>query len=106
VQQLKLVFTKEDFDIFLYHHRYNHIIELILGIELKLSKIYLLSFKKQSELDIFIIKNLLQLMPQECIMEMDIGHDDMIGCAKVVSVSASYSRCFCLASSLLLLHVI
>ena len=39
-------------------------------------------------------------------MEMDIGYDDMIGCAEVVSVSASYSRCSCLALSLLLSHVI
>jgi len=39
-------------------------------------------------------------------MEMDIGYDNTIGCAEVVSVSASCSRCFCLASFLLLLYVI
>ena len=36
-------------------------------------------------------------MPQECIME---GNDDTIGCAIVVSVSASCSRCYILASTL------
>ena len=47
---------------------------------------------------------LLQSIPQGCIMEMDIGYDDTISCAEVVSVSASCSRCSCLASFLLLSH--
>ena len=45
---------------------------------------------------------LLQSIPQGCIMEIDIGYDDMISYAEVVLVSASCSRCFCLASFLLL----
>ena len=35
-------------------------------------------------------------MPQGCIVE---GNDDTIGCAIVVSVSASCSRCYILAST-------
>ena len=36
---------------------------------------------------------LLQLIPPGDSMDMGRGYDDMIGCAVVVSVSASYSRC-------------
>jgi len=43
---------------------------------------------------------MLQLIPQGCIMEKGKGYDDTIGCAIVVSVSASYSSCYNLALSL------
>ena len=39
-------------------------------------------------------------MPPRCNMEKDKGYDDTIGYATVVSVSASYSRCYNLALSL------
>ena len=39
-------------------------------------------------------------------MKMGIGYDDMISCAEVVSVSASYSRCSNLALSLLSPHIL
>jgi len=39
----KLVFTKEDFDILPKHRQWDHAIELILGLEPKLSKVYPLS---------------------------------------------------------------
>ena len=39
-------------------------------------------------------------------MEVDLGYDNMIGYTKVVSVSASYSRCSSLALSFMFPHVI
>ena len=55
---------------------------------------------------VILIQDLLQLMPWGCIIEMGREYDNTIGCTVVVSVSASWSRCSCLASLLLLPHVI
>ena len=52
------MFTKEDFDILPEHCRWDHAIELIPGAEPKLSKVYPLSPLEQTELDIFLEKNL------------------------------------------------
>ena len=52
------------------------------------------------------IKDLLQSIPQWCIMEKGKGYDDTIGCTVVVSVSTSCSRCYNLALSLRSPHVI
>jgi len=52
------VFTKEDFDILLEHRKWDHMIELILGLEPKSSKVYPLSLVKQKELDSFLEENL------------------------------------------------
>jgi len=52
------VFTKEDFDILLEHRQWDHMIELILGLEPKSSKVYPLSPVKQKELDSFLEENL------------------------------------------------
>jgi len=54
----KLVFTKEDFDILPKHRQWDHAIELILGLEPKLSKVYPLSLVEQKELDFFLEENL------------------------------------------------
>jgi len=48
---------------------------------------------------------LLQSRPQGYNIEKGLGYDDMIGCAKVVSVSISCSRCFSLVVFLLPPHV-
>jgi len=52
------MFTKEDFDILLQHHKWDHTIELIPGAEPKLSKVYPLSLLEQAELDAFLKENL------------------------------------------------
>ena len=52
------VFAKEDFDILLEHRQWDHAIELILGSEPKLSKVYPLSLVKQKELNSFLEENL------------------------------------------------
>jgi len=52
------VFAKEDFDILLEHRQWDHTIELILGLEPKLSKVYPLSLVEQKELDSFLEENL------------------------------------------------
>jgi len=52
------VFAKKDFDILLEHHKWDHTIELIPGVEPKLSKVYPLSLLEQAELDVFLEKNL------------------------------------------------
>jgi len=54
----KSVFTKKDFDILPEHRQWDHAIELILGSEPKLSKVYLLSLVEQKELDSFLEENL------------------------------------------------
>jgi len=54
----ELVFTKEDFDILPEHRQWDHAIELILGSESKLSKVYPLSPVEQKELDSFLEENL------------------------------------------------
>ena len=52
------MFAKEDFDILPVHCKWDHAIELIPGVEPKLSKVYSLSLLKQTELNIFLEKNL------------------------------------------------
>jgi len=52
------MFAKEDFDILPEHRQWDHAIELVLGLEPKLSKVYPLSLVKQKELDSFLKKNL------------------------------------------------
>ena len=49
---------------------------------------------------------LLQLMSPGCSMEKGKGYDNTIGCAVVVSVSASYSRCYNFALSSHSPHVV
>jgi len=58
VKGFESVFTKEDFDILLEHRQWDHMIELILGLEPKSSKVYPLSPVKQKELDSFLEENL------------------------------------------------
>jgi len=57
-KRFKSVFAKEDFDILLEHRQWDHAIELILGLEPKLSKVYPLSPVEQKELDSFLEENL------------------------------------------------
>jgi len=52
------VFAKEDFDILLEHHKWDHVIELIPRAEPKSLKVYPLSPLEQAELDAFLEKNL------------------------------------------------
>ena len=52
------VFAKEDFNIFPEHQQWNHAIELIPGLEPKLSEVYPLSLVEQKELDSFLEENL------------------------------------------------
>ena len=52
------MFTKEDFDILLEHHKWDHVIELIPRAEPKLLKVYSLSLLEQVELDAFLEENL------------------------------------------------
>ena len=52
------MFAKEDFDILLEHRQWDHAIELIPGLEPKLSKVYPLSPVEQKELDSFLEENL------------------------------------------------
>ena len=52
------MFAKEDFDILLEHRQWNYAIELVPGLEPKLSKVYPLSLVKQKELDSFLEENL------------------------------------------------
>jgi len=58
VAEFQSVFAKEDFDILLEHHKWDHAIELIPGAEPKSSKVYPLSPLEQAELDAFLEKNL------------------------------------------------
>jgi len=58
VVEFRSMFTKEDFDILLQHHKWDHTIELIPGAEPKLSKVYPLSLLEQAELDAFLKENL------------------------------------------------
>ena len=46
VQKSESVFAKEDFDILLDHCRWDHAIEIIPKADLKLFKVYLLSFSE------------------------------------------------------------
>jgi len=58
VAEFRSVFAKEDFDILPEHHKWDHAIELIPGVEPKLSKVYPLSPLEQAELDAFLKENL------------------------------------------------
>ena len=58
VIEFQSVFAKEDFDILPEHRKWDHAIELIPGVEPKLSKVYPLSLLEQEELDAFLEKNL------------------------------------------------
>jgi len=62
--------------------------------------IYYQGHKERMEIDV-IGGQILQLIPQGCNMEIGLGYDDMISCAKVVLVSTSCSRYSNLALSLL-----
>ena len=58
VVEFQFVFAKKDFDILLEHHKWDHAIELIPGVEPKSSKMYLLSLLEQAKLDAFLEENL------------------------------------------------
>jgi len=58
IRGFESVFAKENFDILPEHKQWNHAIELILGSEPKLSKVYPLSPVEQKKLDSFLEKNL------------------------------------------------
>jgi len=58
VKGFELVFAKENFDILLEHRQWDHVIELILGLEPKSSKVYPLSLVEQKKLDSFLEENL------------------------------------------------
>jgi len=58
VKEFESVFVKEDFDILPEHRQWDHVIELVLGLEPKSLKVYLLSPVEQKELDSFLEENL------------------------------------------------
>jgi len=58
IAEFRSMFAKEDFDILLEHHKWDHAIKLIPGAEPKSSKVYLLSPLEQTELDAFLEENL------------------------------------------------
>jgi len=58
VRGFESVFAKEDFDVLLEHRQWDYAIELILGAEPKLLKVYPLSPVEQKELDSFLEENL------------------------------------------------
>jgi len=58
IRGFESVFAKEDFNILLEHRQWDHAIELILGSEPRLSKVYPLSLVEQKELHSFLEENL------------------------------------------------
>jgi len=58
IVKFQSVFAKEDFNILLEHHKWDHAIELIPGAEPKSLKVYPLSLLEQMELDAFLEENL------------------------------------------------
>jgi len=58
IRGFESVFAKEDFNILLEHRQWDHAIELVLGSEPRLSKVYPLSLVKQKELHSFLEENL------------------------------------------------
>jgi len=58
VRGFESMFAKEDFNILPEHRQWDHAIELIPGLEPKLSKVYPLSPVEQKELDAFLEENL------------------------------------------------
>jgi len=68
------VFVKEDFNILLEHRQWDHAIELVLGLEPKSSKVYLLFPVEQKELDFFLEENLhtRQICPSKSLMAVPV----------------------------------
>jgi len=58
IRGFESIFAKEDFNILPEHRQWDHAIELILGSEPKLSKVYPLSPVEQKKLDTFLEENL------------------------------------------------
>jgi len=58
IAEFRSVFAKEDFDVLLEHHKWDHAIELTPGAESKSSKVYPLFLLEQAELDAFLEENL------------------------------------------------
>ena len=58
VVEFRSMFAKEDFNILPEHHKWDHTIELIPGVEPKSLKVYPLSPLEQAELDVFLEENL------------------------------------------------
>ena len=58
VTEFQSMFAKEDFDILSEHHKWDHAIELIPGVEPKSSKVYPLFPLEQAKLDAFLEENL------------------------------------------------
>ena len=58
IKRFKTVFAKEDFNILLEYYCQDHAIELLPGLEPKLSKVYPLFPVEQKELDTFLKENL------------------------------------------------
>jgi len=58
VRGFESVFAKEDFNVLPEHIKWDHAIELVPGLEPKLSKVYSLSLVEQKELDAFLEENL------------------------------------------------
>jgi len=58
VRGFESVFAKKDFDVLPEHRQWDYAIELIPGVEPKLSKVYPLSPVEQKELDSFLEENL------------------------------------------------
>jgi len=58
VRGFESIFAKEDFDVLPEHRQWDYAIELILGSEPKLPKVYLLSPVEQKKLDSFLKENL------------------------------------------------
>ena len=52
------MFAKKDFNILPEYRKWDHVIELIPGVESKSSKVYPLSLLEQAELDAFLEENL------------------------------------------------
>jgi len=58
IVKFQSIFAKEDFDILLEHHKWDHVIKLTPRVEPKSSKVYPLSPLEQEELDAFLEENL------------------------------------------------
>jgi len=58
VVKFQSIFAKEDFNILLEHHKWDHVIKLTPRVEPKLSKVYPLSPLEQEELNAFLEENL------------------------------------------------
>jgi len=56
--EFEIIFAKKNFDTLIEHHCWNHTIELLLGLQPKLFKVYFLSSIEQKKLDTFLKENL------------------------------------------------